>query len=56
MKFVATEKMSKKAQREYYSSRRETNGFNTGTRTMKTAKSPSRAMRKDAARKGYDIY
>ena len=38
--------MTKKAYKELQKSRRAVNGFNTGTRTMKTAKRPSRQMRK----------
>jgi len=43
--------MTKKAYIELQKSRRATNGFNTGTRTMKTEKCPSRQMRKEATRK-----
>lgn len=38
--------MTKKAYAELQKSNRVMNSFNTGTRTMKTDKSPSRAMRK----------
>lgn len=55
MKVVELSKRSKKAQREYYSSLRGVNGFNTGTRTHKTPKNPTRAMQKDAWRKGKEI-
>ena len=55
-KFVPMEKRSKKAQKEYHKKQRSVNGFNTGTRVMKTPKTPTRAMRKDAERKGKDIY
>ena len=55
-KFVPMEKRSKKEQREYHKKQRSTNGFNTGTRVMKTPKTPTRAMRKDAERKGKEIY
>ena len=34
--------MTKKAWQELQKSRRVTNGFNTGSRTMKTEKNPSR--------------
>lgn len=44
-------KRSKKEQKEFYNSQRVTNGFNTGTRTMKTDKNPSRARRKELDRK-----
>lgn len=40
MKLV--ENMTKKERKEYYSKQRVLVGFNTGTRTMKTAKHPSR--------------
>lgn len=43
MKFVELEKMSKKARKEYHKAHRQTNGFNTGSRVMKSAKHPSRA-------------
>lgn len=55
MKFVEVSKRTKKEQKAYYSSQRGANGFNTGTRTMKTAKNPTRAMQKDAWRKGKEI-
>ena len=55
MKFVSVDKMTKKQQKEYYSKHRVVNGFNTGTRTMKTVKNPTRAMQKDAWRKGKEI-
>ena len=55
-KFVPIEKRSKKAQKEYHKKQRFVNGFNTGTRIMKTPKNPTRAMRKDAERKGKEIY
>ena len=54
-KFVEIGKQSKKAQKAYYASQRQTVGFNTGTRTMKTVKNPTRAMRKDAWVKGREI-
>ena len=38
--------MTKKAFKELQKSRRAVNGFNTGTRTMKTTKNPSRQMMK----------
>ena len=55
-KFVPIEKRSKKEQKEYHKKQRSTNGFNTGTRVMKTPKTPTRAMRKDAERKSKEIY
>lgn len=54
-KFVEISKRSKKEQKAYYTSQRNVNGFNTGTRTMKTVKSPTRAMIKDAWRKGKEL-
>lgn len=53
--FVEISKRSKKEQKAYYASKRGTNGFNTGTRTMKTVKNPTRAMQKDAWRKGKEL-
>ena len=55
-KFVPMEKRSKKAQKEYHKKHRSVNGFNTGTRVMKTPKTTTRAMRKDAERKAKEIY
>ena len=52
MKFISIDKMTKKQQKEYYAKHRVVNGFNTGTRTMKTSKHPSRGMRKAEMRKG----
>lgn len=46
MTYTPIEKQSKKAQKEYHKKQRATNGFNTGTRTMKDNKHPSRAKRK----------
>lgn len=42
--------MSKKAWKELQKSHRVINGFNTGTRTMKSDKHPSRARRKEMER------
>jgi lipopolysaccharide biosynthesis glycosyltransferase len=42
--------MSKKAWKELQKQNRATNGFNTGTRTMKSDKYPSRARRKEMER------
>ena len=55
MKFVPIEKQSKKNQKAHNTKKRNMSGFNTGTRTMKTAKNPTRAMQKDAWRKGKEI-
>lgn len=54
-KIIPIEKQSKKNQKKYHSAQRGTNGFNTGTRTMKTVKKPSRAMQKNAWRKGKEL-
>ena len=51
MKMCDITKRSKKEQKEFYKSQRVINGFNTGTRTMKTDKNPSRARRKELDRK-----
>ena len=50
-KFVPMEKRSKKEQKEFHARQRSVMGFNTGTRTMKAKKRPTRAMRKDAEKK-----
>lgn len=50
-KVVEVEKMTKKKRKEYYSKKRGVNGFNTGTRTMKTEKNPSRSEEKRKLRK-----
>lgn len=42
--------MSKKAWKEYCKRHRVTNGFNTGTRDMKTDKMPTRARQKEMMR------
>lgn len=55
MKFVPIEKQSKKNQKVYNAKQRNMSGFNTGTRTIKTVKNPTRAMQKDAWRKGKEI-
>lgn len=55
-KFVPLNKRSKKEQKEYNKRKRSFMGFNTGTRTMKTEKNPTHAMRKDAERKNQDDY
>lgn len=53
-KFVELNKRTKKEQKAYYSSLRKTNGFNTGTRTMKTEKNPTRQKEKNKLRKMLD--
>lgn len=46
--------MTKKAWKEKQKKYRVTNGFNTGTRDMKTAKLPTRAMNKKDFKKELD--
>lgn len=46
--------MTKKAYRELQKSQRVVNGMNTGTRTMKTAKNPSRQENKKNLQKMLD--
>ena len=46
--------MTKKAWKEKQKKYRVTNGFNTGTRDMKTAKLPTRAMDKKNFKKELD--
>lgn len=53
-KYVMMNKRTKKEQKAYYSSLRNTNGFNTGTRTMKSEKYPSRQDRKKDLKKMFD--
>lgn len=53
-KMVDLNKRSKKEQRAFYRSQRVTNDFNTGTRTMKTEKNPTRAMDKENFKKMLD--
>jgi hypothetical protein len=50
MKHDRRKDMSKKAWKELQKQNRVTNGFNTGTRTHKTDKHPSRARRKEIER------
>ena len=47
--------MTKKSWINMQKSHRVTNGFNTGTRDMKSEKYPSRARQKEIDRKGIDI-
>ena len=51
MKYVDIEKRSKKEQKAYWARRRNTTGFNTGSRDMATAKKLSRAKAKAELRK-----
>lgn len=53
-KFVPLNKQSKKSQKEHNATLRTLIPFNTGTRTHKTDKNPSRARRKELDRKHYD--
>lgn len=53
---ILKKSMTKKAYKELQKSRRAVNGFNTGTRTMKTAKKPSRQMRKREEMNPYECY
>ena len=48
---VELSKRSKKEQKEWYKKNRVLIPFNTGTRTFKTDKNPSRARRKELDRK-----
>lgn len=48
--------MTKKAYKELQKSQRVVNGMNTGTRTMKTAKNPSRQENKKNLQKMLDNY
>lgn len=51
IKFDIRKTMTKKAFKEMWKNSRNLNGFNTGTRDMKTAKSLSRSTRKAETRK-----
>jgi len=48
--------MTKKAWKELQKQNRATNGFNTGTREMKSEKYPTRAKQKELDRKAVDGY
>ena len=50
MNEIRKKRMTKKALKEYYKSQRVTNGFNTGTRDMKSAKYPTRQEQKKEIR------
>ena len=52
--YVEINKRSKKEQKAYYAQSRVMNGFNTGTRTMKTEKNPSRQESKNKLKKMLD--
>lgn len=51
MNYDRRKDMTKKAFKEMQKKNRVMNGFNTGTRTMKTAKNPSRQMQKKTLQK-----
>lgn len=58
MTYVPIDKRSKKEQRAYHLRNRQSNGFNTGVRTFKTAKNPSRMENKkdlENLKKEFDI-
>lgn len=55
-KTLLKKSMTKKAYLELQKSRRVVNNFNTGTRTFKTAKKPSRQVQKKEVRNGADSY
>lgn len=48
--------MTKRAWQELQKQNRATNGFNTGTRTMQTDKTPTRARQKELDRKEVNNY
>ena len=48
--------MTKRAWKELQKKNRATNGFNTGTRDMKSEKYPTRARQKELDRKAVDNY
>lgn len=50
-KVVPINKQSKKNQKNYNKQNRVVSGFNTGTRTMKTIKNPSRSQQKTLDRR-----
>ena len=54
MNYDRRKDMTKKAWRELQKANRATNGFNTGTRSMKSEKYPSRARQKELDRKAVD--
>lgn len=51
IKFDIRKTMTKKAFKEMQKNSRNLNGFNTGTRDMKSAKNPTRSVRKAEMRK-----
>jgi hypothetical protein len=53
-KYIDLDKRSKKEQKEYYKSLRRAASFNTGTRSMKSKKHPSRQEEKKNLQKILD--
>lgn len=53
-KYVTIDKRTKKEQKAYYAKLRTVTGFNTGIRTMKNEKYPSRQDRKKDLKKMID--
>jgi hypothetical protein len=53
-KYIDLDKRSKKEQKEYYKSLRRAASFNTGTRSMKNKKHPSRQEEKKNLQKILD--
>lgn len=53
-KYIDLDKRSKKEQKEYYKSLRRVASFNTGTRSMKSKKHPSRQEEKKNLQKILD--
>jgi hypothetical protein len=56
MNYDRRKDFSKKKWKEMQKANRVTNGFNTGTRDMKSDKYPSRARQKEINRKAVDNY
>ena len=54
MTYNKRKEMTKKAWKELQKTKRATNGFNTGTRDMKSEKYPTRARQKELDRKAVD--
>ena len=56
MNYDRRKNMTKKAWQELQKQNRATNGFNTGTRDMKSEKYPTRARQKEIDKKAVDNY
>lgn len=56
MNYDRRKDFSKRAWKELQKKNRTTNGFNTGTRDMKSEKYPTRAKQKELDRKAVDGY